>query len=106
MRAPKKPSESAQRSFIGDLSRRGRRTLGRVRLTTGDVKWAFDRAADPKPIGRCREATTDIDQRRNGARTERKKRRRRAAAKAQRPALEAVACRRRRRRRLAFPTRA
>jgi hypothetical protein len=34
-----------ERSFIADLSRRGRRTLGLVNRTTGDIKWAFDRAA-------------------------------------------------------------
>jgi hypothetical protein len=53
-----------ERSFIADLSWRGRRTLGRVYLPNGDVKWAFDRAADPEPIdwiGRCREAATEAD---------------------------------------------
>ena len=34
-----------ERSFIADLSWRGGRTLGLVHLTTGDIKWAFARAA-------------------------------------------------------------
>jgi hypothetical protein len=79
-----------ERSFIADFSWPGRRTLGLVYLPNGDVKWAFDRPAGPKPIdwiGRCREAVTDADQRRNDARAERKKRHRRAAAKADRTAL-------------------
>ena len=79
-----------ERSFIADFSWRGRRTLGLVHLPNGDVKWAFDRPADPKPIDwydRCRRASADADQRRNDARAERKKRRRRAAAKADRTTL-------------------
>ena len=79
-----------ERSFIHDFSWPGRRTLGLVHLPNGDVKWAFDRPADPKPIDWidiCRRASADADQRRNDARAERKKRRRRAAAKADRTTL-------------------
>ena len=60
-----------ERSFIADLSWRGRRTLGLVHLTNGDVKWAFDRPAGPKPIDWldiCRRASADADQRRKGER--------------------------------------
>jgi hypothetical protein len=69
-----------ERSFIHDFSWHGRRMLGLVHLTTGEIKWAFDRAADPKPIDWidiCRRASADADQRRGLARTERKKRCRR-----------------------------
>jgi hypothetical protein len=69
-----------ERSFIADLSWRGRRTLGLVHLSNGDIKWAFDHPADPKPIDWidiCRRASADADQRRGLARTERKKRCRR-----------------------------
>jgi len=82
--------QRVKRTFIADFSWQGRRTLGLVHLTNGDVRWAFDRPADPKPIDWidiCRRASADADQRRNDARAERKKRRRRAAAKADRTAL-------------------
>jgi hypothetical protein len=83
-----------ERSFIHDFSWPGRRVLGLVHLPNGGVKFAFDRAADPKPIDWidiCRRASADADQRRNDARAERKKRRRRAAAKADREANRAKA---------------
>jgi hypothetical protein len=83
-----------ERSFIHDFSWHGRRVLGLVHLPNGGVKFAFDRAADPKPIDWidiCRRASADADQRRNDARAERKKRRRRAAAKADREANRAKA---------------
>jgi hypothetical protein len=79
-----------ERSFIHDFSLPGRRTLGLVHLPNGDVKWAFDRPADPKPIDWldiCRRVSADADQRRARARAEWKKRRRSAAAKADRTAL-------------------
>ena len=79
-----------ERSFIHDFSWRGRRTLGPIHLPNGDVKWAFDRPADPKPIDwydRCRIAWADAEQRRARARAEWKKRRRRAAAEADRSTL-------------------
>jgi hypothetical protein len=79
-----------ERSFIHDFSWPGRRMLGLVHLPNGGVKFAFDRAADPKPIDWidiCRRASADADQRRARARAEWKKRRRRAAAEADRTAL-------------------
>jgi hypothetical protein len=79
-----------ERSFIADFSWRGRRTLGLVHLPNGDVKWAFDRPADPKPIDWldiCRRVSADADPRRARARAEWKKRRRRAAAEADRTTL-------------------
>ena len=79
-----------ERSFIADFSWRGRRTLGLVHLPNGDVKWAFDRPAEPKPIDWldiCRRVSAEADQRRAHARAEWKKRRRRAAAKGDRTTL-------------------
>jgi hypothetical protein len=81
---------AAERSFIHDFSWPGRRVLGLVHLPNGGVKFAFDRAADPKPIDWidiCRRVSADGDQRRARARAEWKKRRRRAAAEADRTAL-------------------
>ena len=82
-----------ERSFIADFSWRGRRTLGLVYLPNGGVKFAFDRAADPKPIDWidiCRRVSADADQRRNGARAERKKRRRRRLRRLQDPKASAA----------------
>jgi hypothetical protein len=82
--------QAVERSFIADFSWRGRRTLGLAHLPNGDVKWAFDHPADPKPIDWieiCRRVSADADQRRARARAEWKKRRRRAAAEADRTTL-------------------
>jgi hypothetical protein len=82
-----------ERSFIADFSWRGRRTLGLVYLPNGDVKWAFDHPADPRPvdwIDICRRASADADQRRDLARTERKKRRRRRLRRLQDPKTSAA----------------
>ena len=78
------------RTFISDFSWPGRRIVGLAHLPNGGVKFAFDRAADPKPIDWidiCRRVSADADQRRARARAEWKKRRRSAAAKADRTAL-------------------
>ncbi len=82
------------RIFIADFKWPGRRVLGLVHLPNGGVKFAFDRAPDPKPIDWIdisRRASADADQRRNDGRAERRKRRRRAAAKVDREANRAKA---------------